>query len=105
MCARSAEVRPAAIEARGGSWQSGKRFTAARRWSSEGAMVKDTDRAAAAETGMDADCLDALVAELDSTYVATGKLPHMHLLVSRDERVLVSATRGAARDDRRMLPI
>lgn len=66
-------------------------------------MVKDTDRAAAAETGMDADRLDALVAELDSTYVATGKLPHMHLLVSRDERVLVSATRGAARDDGALL--
>ncbi|MFD1107605.1 serine hydrolase domain-containing protein [Sphingobium olei] len=62
-------------------------------------MGQVTDRAAAEAAGMDADRLDALVAELDATYVASGKLPHMHMLVSRDEQLLLSVVRGRARED------
>jgi len=47
--------------------------------------------------GMDADRLGALADNLDRTYVASGKLPHLRLLVSRDEEVLLSHASGAAR--------
>lgn len=56
-----------------------------------------TDRAAAQAVGMDPDRLDALVDRIDRTYVVTGKLPHMQLLVSRDEVPLLSVVRGTAR--------
>ncbi|MGE4323863.1 MAG: serine hydrolase domain-containing protein [Sphingobium sp.] len=56
-----------------------------------------TDAAAARAVGMDAARLDALVDELDRAYLATGKLPHMQLLVARDDRLLLSVTRGRAR--------
>ncbi|QGP80674.1 serine hydrolase domain-containing protein [Sphingobium sp. CAP-1] len=56
-----------------------------------------TDRAAAQAAGMDPDRLDGLVDFLDRTYLGTGKLPHMHLQVSRDEQVLLSVARGHAR--------
>jgi CubicO group peptidase (beta-lactamase class C family) len=52
---------------------------------------------------MDAGKLDALVEHLDATYVRTGKLPHMQLLVSRDEQPLLSVTRGRARAKGEML--
>lgn len=58
-----------------------------------------TDTIRAAELGMDAGKLDALVEHLDATYVRTGKLPHMQLLVSRDGQPLLSVTRGQARAD------
>jgi CubicO group peptidase (beta-lactamase class C family) len=58
-----------------------------------------TDRTLAADLGMDADRLDALVEHLDATYVRSAKLPHMQLLVSRDEQILLSVTRGNARAD------
>ncbi|WP_336971578.1 serine hydrolase domain-containing protein [Sphingobium aromaticiconvertens] len=58
-----------------------------------------TDPIRAAELGMDAAKLDALVGYLDATYVHTGKLPHMQLLVSRDEQPLLMVTRGQARAD------
>lgn len=62
-------------------------------------MGQVTDRAAAEAAGMDADRLDALVDELDAAYLASGKLPHMHMLLSRDEHVLLSVARGRARQD------
>ncbi len=55
------------------------------------------DRAAARAAGMDPDRLDALIGHLDRTYLASGKLAHMQLLVSRDEQPLLSMARGAAR--------
>jgi CubicO group peptidase (beta-lactamase class C family) len=61
-------------------------------------MEHVTDRAAADATGMDADRLDALVAELDADYLATGKLPHMQLMLSRDETPLLSVVGGRARE-------
>ncbi|WP_093084990.1 serine hydrolase domain-containing protein [Sphingobium sp. AP50] len=60
-------------------------------------MVGMTDRAAAQAAGMDPDRLDALVESLDRRYLASGKLPHMQLLLSRDETVLLSGVRGQAR--------
>lgn len=60
-------------------------------------MTGMTDRAAARAVGMDPDRLDALVDFLDRTYLATGKLPHMQLQVSRDEQMLLSVARGHAR--------
>ncbi len=60
-------------------------------------MAEYTDRAAARAVGMDADRLDALARRFDRDYVRTGKLPHMQLLLSRDERVLLSVSRGQAR--------
>ncbi|WP_066769434.1 serine hydrolase domain-containing protein [Sphingobium sp. CCH11-B1] len=62
-------------------------------------MGQVTDRAAAQAAGMDADRLDALVEELDAAYLASGKLPHMHMLLSRDEHILLSVVRGRARED------
>ncbi len=56
-----------------------------------------TDKAAARAAGMDADRLDALVDQLDRDYLVPGKLPHMQLLVSRDEQPILSVARGQAR--------
>lgn len=53
----------------------------------------------AASLGMDVGKLEALVEYLDAAYVRTGKLPHMQLLISRDEQPLLSVTRGIARAD------
>lgn len=53
--------------------------------------------AAARAVGMDAVRLDALVDELDRDYLATGKIPHMQMLIARDDRTLLSVTRGRAR--------
>lgn len=61
------------------------------------AIAKVTDAAAAQAAGMDPDRLDALVDHLDRTYVQSGKLPHMQMLVSRDEVPLLSVSRGQAR--------
>lgn len=60
-------------------------------------MTDGVDRAAARAAGMDPDRLDALIGHLDRTYLASGKLAHMQLLVSRDEQPLLSMARGAAR--------
>lgn len=61
------------------------------------ATAKVTDAAAARAAGMDPDRLDALVDHLDRTYVQSGKLPHMQMLVSRDEVPLLSVSRSQAR--------
>jgi len=61
------------------------------------AIAKVTDAAAAQAAGMDSDRLDALIDHLDRTYVQSGKLPHMQMLVSRDEVPLLSVSRGQAR--------
>jgi len=61
-------------------------------------MIPVTDRDAARAAGMDADRLDALVDDLDRRYIATGRLPHMQLLLSRDEQPLLSVVRGRARE-------
>lgn len=55
------------------------------------------DVAAAEACGMDAARLEALAHALHDNYVATGKLPHLRLLVSRDERVLLSHISGVSR--------
>lgn len=60
-------------------------------------MTDGVDRAAALATGMDPDRLAALVDNLDRTYLASGKLAHMQLLVSRDDLTVVATARGAAR--------
>lgn len=60
-------------------------------------MADGVDRAACLATGVDPDRLEGLVDFLDRTYIATGRLPHMQLLLSRDERPLLSVTRGAGR--------
>lgn len=62
-----------------------------------GDMVDGIDGKAAVAAGMDPDRLGALVDRLDRTYLASGKLPHMQLLLSRDEGVLLSVVRGQAR--------
>ena len=46
---------------------------------------------------MDAGRLEALARGLDQSYVASGKLPHLSLLVSRDERPLLRHVSGTAR--------
>lgn len=60
-------------------------------------MTDGLDRVAARAAGMDPDRLAALVDMLDRTYIASGKLPHMQFLLSRDAQPLLSVTRGAAR--------
>jgi CubicO group peptidase (beta-lactamase class C family) len=60
-------------------------------------MMDGMDRAAMLAAGMDPDRLAALVADLDSRYVMAGKLPHMQLMISRDEQPLLSVVRGQAR--------
>ncbi|MFZ2996778.1 serine hydrolase domain-containing protein [Sphingobium sp.] len=62
-------------------------------------MVDGMDRAAAQAAGMDGDRLDALIGSIDRQYMATGKLPHMHFMLSRDEKPLLSVVRGDARAD------
>ncbi len=61
-------------------------------------MIDGLDRGAAHAAGMDPDRLAALVHHLDRDYLATGKLPHMHLFLSRDEIPLLSIVRGKARE-------
>ena len=56
------------------------------------------DVAAAKAAGMDAAKLGALVDSIQAHYVASGKLPHMQLLVSRDEQPIVAAHSGIARE-------
>ncbi|WP_197413607.1 serine hydrolase domain-containing protein [Sphingobium baderi] len=60
-------------------------------------MTGFADRDAARDVGMDPDRIDALVAYFDRTYVASGKLPHLQLLLSRDERIVLSVSGGRAR--------
>lgn len=61
------------------------------------------DVTAARETGMNPDRLAALVDHLQGTYVDSGKLPHLQLLVSRDEQILLSTTTGKARETGELL--
>ncbi|WP_130752667.1 serine hydrolase domain-containing protein [Sphingobium xenophagum] len=60
-------------------------------------MTDGVDKAAAQAAGMEPDRLGALIDHLDATYLASGKLAHMQLLVSRDEQPVLAAARGAAR--------
>src|SRR3546814_16302640 len=55
------------------------------------------DAEAAQAAGMDAGKLQALADILHDRYVAPGMLPHMHLLVSRDEQPIMSVHSGIAR--------
>ncbi|WP_323810241.1 serine hydrolase domain-containing protein [Sphingobium baderi] len=66
-------------------------------------MTGFAERDAARDVGMDADRIDALVDRLDRTYVASGKLPHLQLLLSRDERTVLSVSLGQARETGEML--
>lgn len=60
-------------------------------------MTDGVDKAAAQAAGMDPDRLGALIDHLDATYLASGKLAHMQLLISRDEQPVLAVARGAAR--------
>lgn len=60
-------------------------------------MTDGVDKAAAQAAGMDPDRLGALIDQLDTTYLASGKLAHMQLLISRDEQPVLAVARGAAR--------
>lgn len=60
-------------------------------------MTDGVDKAAAQAAGMDPDRLGALIDHLCATYLASGKLAHMQLLVSRDEQPVLAVARGAAR--------
>ncbi|WP_145200565.1 serine hydrolase domain-containing protein [Sphingobium sp. B2] len=60
-------------------------------------MTDGVDKAAAQAAGMDPDRLGALIDHLGATYLASGKLAHMQLLVSRDEQPVLAVARGAAR--------
>lgn len=55
------------------------------------------DAGVARAAGMDAAKLRALVDHIGRTYVEPGRLPHMQLLVSRDEQPLLTAHGGIAR--------
>ncbi|WP_097091636.1 serine hydrolase domain-containing protein [Novosphingobium sp. Chol11] len=55
------------------------------------------DAAAAKAAGMDPGRLEQLANSLHLQYVTAGKLPHLRLLVSREERVLLSHISGIAR--------
>jgi len=61
-------------------------------------MADMIDEAAARAMGVDPARLRALADDLDAQYVATGRLAHLQLLVSRDETVLLSTSRGRARE-------
>ena len=61
------------------------------------------DVTAATATGMNPEKLELLATSLHEKYVATGKLPHLRLLVSRDERVLLSHVSGVARASQEVL--
>jgi CubicO group peptidase (beta-lactamase class C family) len=52
---------------------------------------------------MDPARLDAIAQALHADYVATGKIPHLQLLVSRDEQILLSHVSGARRATREPL--
>ncbi|BAI97032.1 serine hydrolase [Sphingobium sp. TA15] len=60
-------------------------------------LTGQVDAEAAQAAGMDAGKLQALADILHDHYVAPGKLPHMHLLVSRDEQPIMSVHSGIAR--------
>ncbi|KKW90108.1 serine hydrolase domain-containing protein [Sphingobium chungbukense] len=60
-------------------------------------LIGQVDAAAARTAGMDAGKLQALADFVHETYVAPGKLPHMQLLVSRDEQPLLAVRSGLAR--------
>lgn len=62
-------------------------------------MTGEVDAVAAQAAGMDAARLRALIDDLDARYVRSGKLPHLQIMISRDERPLVFASRGQARAD------
>lgn len=55
------------------------------------------DVAAAKQAGMDAGKLSALMTFIHERYVASGKLPHVQLLVTRDEQPVLAAHVGVAR--------
>lgn len=55
------------------------------------------DIKAAEAAGLDAARLEALVRRLDQHYVESGRLPHLSLLVSRDEEPLLRHVSGTAR--------
>ncbi|WP_340264110.1 serine hydrolase domain-containing protein [Sphingobium mellinum] len=55
------------------------------------------DVKAAEAAGMDAARLEALVRHLEQRYVESGRLPHLSLLVSRDEEPLLRHVSGTAR--------
>ncbi|WP_028055942.1 serine hydrolase domain-containing protein [Sphingobium bisphenolivorans] len=55
------------------------------------------DMAAAKAAGMDGAKLQTLTDQIRQTYVEPGKLPHVQLLVSRDEQPVVAAQWGIAR--------
>ncbi len=61
------------------------------------------DEAAAHASAMDPDRLRDIVDFLDAAYLGAGRYPHFQLLVSRDEKVLLSATRGKARETGELL--
>lgn len=61
------------------------------------------DIVAAKAGGMDPEQLEKLAASLHQKYVMTGKLPHLRLLVSRDERILMSHVSGIARATQELL--
>ena len=61
------------------------------------------DVAAAEAGGMDPAQLESLGASLHKNYVAADKLPHLRLLVSRDEHVLMSHVSGIARASQELL--
>lgn len=55
------------------------------------------DAAAARAAGMDAGKLEVVADSIHRTYVVPGKLPHMQLLVSRDEQPILEMHSGTAR--------
>lgn len=48
---------------------------------------------------MDGARLQAMIDDLDSRYVRAGRLPHLQIMISRDERPIAFASRGQARAD------
>lgn len=58
----------------------------------------EVDEAAARSAGMDPDRLTGLLDFLDRKYIATGRLPHFQVMVSRHEQPLLFASRGRARE-------
>ncbi|WP_313809104.1 serine hydrolase domain-containing protein [Sphingobium sp.] len=62
-----------------------------------GQAAGQVDVAAARASGMDAGKLQALADHVHDSYVASGRLPHMQLLISRDEQPIVSIRSGVAR--------
>lgn len=62
-------------------------------------MRGEIDADAAEAAGMDAARLRTMIEYLDARYVRAGKLPHLQIMVSRDERPIMFASRGHARAD------